>query len=117
MQIRRTVTVAAATTTQNALQGESIEFAAEDSLLTLAATVPAAQVGDVSYTLRLTDEVVMDRALIPVENLAGAGPQLPYNVLKSRQPVGRGDHLILSITNTDAAVAAPTTFIIELEPI
>lgn len=117
MQIRRSVSIAPATTTQNVLQGESIEFAAEDSLLTLAATVPAASVGDASLTLRLTDEVVMDRSLVPVENLAGAGPQLPYNVLKSRQPVGRGDHLILSATNTDAAVAAVVTFIIELEAI
>ena len=56
-------------------------------------------------------------ARIPVENGAGFGPQLPYNVLKSRQAVGRGDHLILSATNTDAAVIAPVTYILELEPI
>jgi hypothetical protein len=117
MQIRRSVSIPAATTTQNVLQGESIEFASEDAMLTLAATVPAAAIGDASLTLRLTDEVIMDRALVPVENLAGAGPQLPYNVLKSRQPVGRGDHLILSAQNTDGAAAAVVTFIIELEPI
>lgn len=117
MQIRRSVSVPAATTLANILQGESIEFASEDSMLTLAATVPAAAAGDASLSLRLTDEVVMDRALVPVENLAGAGPQLPYNVLKSRQPVGRGDHLILAAQNTDGAAAAVVTYIIELEPI
>lgn len=117
MQIRRAVTVPISSTIANVLAGESIEFAAEDSILTLAATVPAAAAGDASLTLRLTDEVVMDRALVPVENLAGAGPQLPYNVLKARQPVGRGDHLILSATNTDGAAAAVVTYIIELDPL
>jgi len=117
MQIRRVISIPAATTLQNVLQGESIEFASEDSLLTLAATCLAAAVGDASLTLRLTDEIVMDRALVPVENLPGAGPQLPYNVLKSKQAVGRGDHLILSATNTDGAAAASVTFILELEPL
>ena len=117
MQIRRTVSIPISSTTQNVLAGESIEFASEDSLLTLAATVPTGSAGDASLTLRLTDEIVMDRALVPVENGAGFGPQLPYNVLKSRQAVGRGDHLILSATNTDAAVIAPVTYILELEPI
>lgn len=118
MQIRRTVSVPIASTTQNVLAGESIEFAAEDCLLTLAATVPSAAAGDASMTLRLTDEIVMDRSIVPVENApAGTGPQLPYNILKSRQPVGRGDHLILSVQNTDAVAAAVVTFIIELDPI
>jgi len=87
MQIRRTVSVPASTTIQNVLAGESIEFAAEDSMLTLAASVPAAGAGDAAMSLRLTDEIVMDRSIVGVENLAGAGPQLPYNLLKSRQPV------------------------------
>jgi len=117
MQIRRSVSVPAASTVQNVLAGESIEFAAEDSLLTLAASVLAVAIGDMSLSLRLTDEVVMDRSLVGVENLAGAGPQLPYNVLKARQPVGRGDHLILSATNTDPALAVVVTFILELEPL
>jgi hypothetical protein len=117
MQIRRSYSIPLSSTIQNVLAGESIEFAAEDSMLTLAATVPAAASGDASLTLRLTDEVVMDRALVGVENLAGAGPQLPYNVLKARQPVGRGDHLILSAINTDAATAAVVSIIVELEPL
>jgi hypothetical protein len=115
MQIRRAVSVPAASTVQNIIQGESLEFAAEDSMLTLAASCITAANGLLSLSLRLTDEVVMDRALVPVENVTGSGPQLPYNVLKSRQPVGRGDHLILSATNTDAAVARVVTFILELE--
>lgn len=116
MQIRRAVSIPATSTTQNLLQGESIEFASEDSLLTLAATVPTTFAAQVSLTLRLTDEIVMDRAGVGVENVAGAGPQLPYNVLKSRQPVGRGDHLIMSATNINAA-AITVTFILELEPL
>lgn len=117
MQIRRTVSIAAATTIQNVLAGESVEFAAEDSMLTLAASVPAASAGDATLSLRLTDEIVMDRAVVPVENLAGAGPQLPYQLLKARQPVGRGDHLILQASNSDGAAAAVVTFILELEPL
>jgi hypothetical protein len=117
MQIRRSVSVPAATTLQNIIQGESIEFASEDSMLSLAATVPTAAAGDASLTLRLTDEIVMDRALVPVENAAGIGPLVPWNLLKARQPVGRGDHLILSAQNTDGAAAAVVTFILELEPI
>jgi hypothetical protein len=116
MQIRRVTSIPATSTVQNVLQGESIEFASEDSMLTLAATVPTTFGGQVALTLRLTDEIVMDRAAVPVENLAGAGPQLPYNILKSRQPVGRGDHLIMSATNINAA-AISVTFIIELEPL
>jgi hypothetical protein len=38
-------------------------------------------------------------------------------VLKARQPVGRGDHLILSAINTDAAAAAVVSIIVELEPL
>jgi hypothetical protein len=117
MQIRRQYSIPVSSTTQNLLQGESIEFASEDSMLTLAAAVPSTSAGDVSLSLRLTDEIVMDRALVGQEQSAGAGPQLPYNVLKSRQPVGRGDHLILSATNTDGAVVGVVQVIIELEPI
>lgn len=116
MQIRRNPQIPAASTTQNLLQGESVEFASEDSLLTLAAAVLNAASGFISLTLRLTDEIVMDRALVGVEQTANAGPQLPYNLLKSRQPVGRGDHLILSATNTDVA-ARNVGFLLELEPI
>ena len=116
MQIRRTASIPANSTTQNLLQGESIEFASEDSLLTLAATVIGTSAGNIQLTLRLTDEIVMDRAAVGGEGVSGAGPQLPYNVLKSRQPVGRGDHLILSATNITAS-AIVLTYLIEVEAI
>jgi hypothetical protein len=99
------------------LAGESVEFAAEDSLLTLAVTCLAASAPDVSVSLRLTDEVVMDRAVVPAEIAANRGPELPENIMLSRQPVGRGDHLILSATNVDAAATGTFTYILELSPL
>jgi hypothetical protein len=116
VQIRRTISIPATSTVANVLTGLSPEFAAEDSILTLAATVPAAAAGVMRSSLRLTDEVVMDDAVIGVEAAAGRGPLLPDDVLLGRQPVARGDHLILSATNTSAG-AVVLTYILSLDPV
>jgi hypothetical protein len=113
-QIRRRVSVAANSTINNALAGESLEFVQRPSILTLAAT--AAATNAITATLRATDDVLMDRALLPVEGLAGQGPILPDNVLLSRQPVAPQDHLLLALTNSTAG-AVVAEFILDVQPV
>lgn len=103
MVFRTTVALAAGAVVDNLLAGQSIEFAPDDSRLSLAATTSVA--GALNASLRLTDEVVLDTSILPLENIAGSGPVLPDNFLLTKQAVARGDHLILRVQNTSAGAA------------
>lgn len=108
--VKRIATVfAGAGTVANVVAGESIEFASEDALLSIAAAI-SASTG--TLTARLTDEVVLDESALPVA--AAPAPILPDHLLLKQQPMARGDHLILRAT---AAGAATVTTLIEVAPI
>lgn len=108
--IQRIATVfAAAGTVDNVVAGRSIEFAPEDSRLTIAAAITA---GVGTMSVRLTDEVVMDDSTVPVA--AAPAPILPDHVLIANQAVARGDHLIVRAT---ASAAATLTTLVEVAPI
>lgn len=100
---------AAAGTVENIVAGRSIEYAPEDSVMTLAAASTAA---GATMTVRLTDEVVMDESLLPVA--AAPAPIMPDHVLIARQAVARGDHLIIRVV---ATAALTVTTLIEVAPI
>jgi hypothetical protein len=108
--IQRIATVfAAAGTVDNVVAGRSIEFAAEDSSLTIAA---ATTVAGATMSVRLTDEVVMDDSVVPVA--AAPAPILPDHILLQRQAMARGDHLIVRVTVT---AAATVTTLVEVAPL
>lgn len=100
---------AAAGTIDNQVAGQSIEFASEDSLLSIAGAI-SASTGTIA--VRLTDEVVLDESSLPVA--AAPAPILPDHLLIRQQPMGRGDHLIVRLT---AAGAATITTLVEVTPV
>lgn len=91
----------------NIVAGKSIEFASEDSMLSIAAGVSA---GVGTINARLTDEVVIDDSTVAVV----AEPIMPDHALLLRQPMARGDHLIIRIT---ASAAATFRTLVEVAPI
>jgi len=99
----------AAGTVENVVAGRSIEFAPEDSVLTIASAVTA---GVGTMSVRLTDEVVMDESTLPLA--AAPAPIIPDHVLIARQAVARGDHLIVRVT---ASVASTITTLFEVAPL
>lgn len=109
MNIRIGTVFGGAGTVDNQVAGRSIEFAAEDALLTVAAAI-SASTGTIA--VRLTDEVVLDESSLPVA--AAPAPIIPDHVLLARQPMARGDHLIVRLT---AAGAATVTTLLEVAPI
>jgi hypothetical protein len=109
MVIRIASVFAGAGVIENVVSGRSIEFAPEDSILTIAAAI-SASTG--TMTVRLTDEVVLDESALPVA--AAPAPIIPDHILVPKQAMARGDHLIIRIT---AAGAATITTLIEVAPI
>lgn len=109
MVIRIANVFAGAGSIDNIVAGRSIEFAPEDSLLTLASATTAAT-GTIA--VRLTDEVVLDESTLPVA--AAPAPILPDQMLLKQQPMARGDHLIIRVT---ASAAATITTLLEVTPI
>jgi predicted ribosome-associated RNA-binding protein Tma20 len=95
IRIRNSLT--AGQVVDNILAGRSIEFAPEDSKLTLAACTTAT---GVNLGLRLTDEVVLDESTVPFTT--SGDPILPDHIVVANQAVARGDHLILRAQNTTA---------------
>lgn len=93
----------------NALQGQSIEFAPDDSVLSLAVAGTAAA----DASLRLTDEVVLDNSAAPIR---ANGPILPDDLLLTKQAVARGDHLILRVADTSGA-ANTVWLLVDVSPI
>lgn len=90
--------IAAGATDDNLVAGRSVEIAAQDGSLTIAA---ACAVNTMTMQARLTDEVVVDNSSIP--NVAGGNPIIPDHALLVDQPVAQSDRLIVSVTNNDAA--------------
>lgn len=111
MIVRILTNVGANATVDNIVQGRSIEFAADDSRMTLAAATP---LPGINMSARLTDEVVLDESVVP--DLAGGNPVIPDQVLVGGQPVARGDHLIIRLTNT-TGLAADVITLIDIAPI
>lgn len=109
MNIRIASAIGAGAVIDNQVAGRSIEFASEDALLTVAAAITAAAG---TMTVRLTDEVVLDESAIPIA--AAPAPIIPDHVLLARQPMARGDHLIIRLT---ATTAQTITTLIEVAPI
>lgn len=94
------VTVPIGGTITNLLAGRSAEWAKADGVLSIAA---AAALVSMRMSLRLTDEIVLDDSVVSTEVAAGRGPSTVDNVLISQQAYAAGDHLILSVTNNNAA--------------
>jgi len=103
---RLETTVAAGATNENIVSGRSIEFTPDDARLTILSACTAA---GLRMSVRLTDEVVVDGAAIP--NLTSGQPIFPDHLLLQNQAMARGDHLIISITNTTAAPLVAVTLI------
>lgn len=100
---------AAAGTVDNIVAGRSIEFAPEDSKMSVASAISAASG---TITIRLTDEVILDESSLPV---AGApAPILPDHILVANQAVARGDHLIIRVTSSGIATV---TTLVEVSPL
>lgn len=97
--IRRVpIVLAAGQVVNNAVADTSMQFAPEDSLLTIAAATTAA---GVTISARLTDEVILDEGSeVPVT--ANGNPVVPDEVVVPRQPMARGDQLIVRLQNTTA---------------
>lgn len=107
----RTV-LAAGARVDNIVAGKSIEFAPEDSRLTIALATTAS---GVTVSARLTDEVIIDEgSSVPVKT--GGEPTLPDDVITANQPVARGDHLLVSLFNSTAGSLTVVT-LIEVSPI
>jgi hypothetical protein len=98
---------AAAGQIDNIVAGRSIEFASDDSVLSVAAAVSA---GIGTINVRLTDEVVVDDSTVAV----AAEPIWPDHALCVRQPMARGDHLLIRIT---ASAAGTFRTLIDVQPI
>ena len=107
MVIRIANVFAGAGSIDNIVAGKSIEFAPEDSALSVAAAVSA---GVGTINVRLTDEVVMDDSTVAV----AAEPVWPDHALLVKQPMARGDHLIVRVT---ASAAGTFRTMIEVSPI
>lgn len=106
MILRLTNVLAAGAVVDNIFAGRSIEFAPEDSRLTLAQATTAT---GVRTSGRLTDEVVLDDSDVPF--LTGGQPVLPDHVLIANQAVARGDHLIFRLNNTTAGALTVCTLV------
>lgn len=105
-------TIAIGETVENIVAGRSIEFAADDSVMTLAAATTAT---GLTMSVRLTDEVILDtNSAVPF--LTGGQPVIPDQVVIGRQPVARGDHLIISVSNPTAG-ALVLCLLIDISPI
>jgi len=107
--IRRVpIVLAAGAVVNNAVADTSMQFAPEDSMLTLAAATTAA---GVTISARLTDEIILDEGSeVPVT--ANGNPVFPDEVIVPRQPMARGDQLIIRLTNT---TGGPLTVILLID--
>lgn len=112
--IRKTVTVGAGSTTQNALSGTLFANLEEASRVTFfAATDNAAQ--NVSATCTIQGETLSTDAIVPVEKVADLGPDrdsLPLGFGGGRA----GDELGMKLTNSAAGAARVEVYVL-IEPI
>jgi hypothetical protein len=112
MIVRLRTVLAAGARVDNILAGKSIEFAPEDSKLTIAMATTAA---GITVSARLTDEVIVDEgSSVPVKT--GGEPVIPDDVITASQPVARGDHLLISLFNSTAG-SLTVVSMIEVAPL
>jgi hypothetical protein len=107
--------------TANILAGTLVQYPGADSMVRVAATVPAAAAGDALMSLSIGGRNVTGTPgqLVPTELAAGRGPDAQLGWLYSGPALG-GDLLELSIQNQDTvnAIAAPgVQFLVEVTPI
>ena len=116
--VRLANAVAAATTVPNIMAGNRFEFLPTRALIRVyAAAAGAAGLveGEVLATISLTNVVLLDGGAVPVIGtaLAGAPNRNEHQILPPERGDG-GDRLIISLTNTDAAIAATVVTIVDL---
>ncbi len=99
------VSVPAGGTFANAFAGSAFEFLGRNSRVTIAATVIAAGLSDVTATIQYGAEVQLEEGTLNSEGTGdrvGIGPQMPESIIVD--DVGAaGDRLVMRLTNTGGA--------------
>lgn len=103
--------VGALATSANILESDWIRFPGKPSMLTLAATVPAAGAGEVLMNVELGSDLVAKNLVVPAEAVAGSGPQIPYNLLVE-EGVAASDQIIITFTDIGGTGRTVTTLVV-----
>ena len=107
---KRTISVAASSTSANVLAGEVIEFPGQPSSVIVAATVPAASAGVVLMNLQLGSDRPVDGLALSGEASAGRGPLMPDDVMV-KEVAGAADRISLTFTNTSVGAVVVTWYV------
>jgi hypothetical protein len=112
---KRTVSVAANSTSANVLSGDVIEFPGVPSTVIVAATVLAASANVVLLNLQLGSDRPVDGMAVSGEAVGGRGPIIPDDV-SVKEVAGASDRIALTFTNTSGA-AVVVTWYVEVQPL
>ena len=108
---RIATTLVASATSPNILESDWLRTPGRPGMMTIACTVPSAAANTVLMNVELSSDLVAKDVVVPVENLAGSGPQVPYNLMVE-EGVAPGDQIIITFTETAAATPVVSTLFI-----
>jgi len=108
--------IAAGVSLANVLAGTLIQYPGQPSVVRVAATVPAAATGDILMSLRIGGRLVAPDQVVPIESLAGRGPDAQLGWLIAAPAMGN-ELLELVARNQDAANATVITWLVQVDPV
>ncbi len=108
--LRFTTSVAAGATSANVVQGSLVQYPGRDSMVQVAATIPAAAAGTILMTVKLGGRVVAPDQVVPIESAAGRGPDSQLGWLVSA-PARGSDLIELTYRSTNAGAVVVTSLV------
>jgi hypothetical protein len=112
---KKTLSVAANTTSANVLAGEVIEFPGQPSTVIAGATVPFASAGSILMNLQLGSDRPVDGLSVSGESTVGKGPIIPDDI-SVKEVCGAADRVAVTFTNTSGG-AIVVTWYVEVQPL